>query len=138
MYCIDASVIVNAQLPKEPYSSESKAVLDLIKQRNMKVFLPEVVIPEITSALTRATKDPKIAYEFAMSLRDLSNFSFVPVDSHLANLAAWIISKTNLKGADAIYVALAFDYNLELITLDREQLEKSKKLIKVRKPEGEF
>jgi predicted nucleic acid-binding protein len=134
MYCLDASVIVNAQLPREPYSSKSKAILDLIKQRNLKVFLPEIVIPEITSALTRAIKDSKIAYEFSMSLRSLPNFSFVPVDSHLANLASWIISKTNLKGTDAIYVALAYDYNFELITLNNEQLEKGKKLVKVRKP----
>jgi predicted nucleic acid-binding protein len=58
----------------------------------------------------------------------------VPVDSKLANLASWMIYKTGLRGADAIYVALAYDYNLELITLDKEQLEKGKKLIKVRRP----
>lgn len=134
MYCLDASIIVNAQRPEEPYFSKSKAFLDLIKQKNLKAFLPEIAIPEITSALIRATKNPKTTYKFAMSLRQLSNFSFVPIDSHLANLAAWIISKTNLKSGDAIYVALAFDYNLELITLDKEQLGKGKKLVKVRRP----
>jgi predicted nucleic acid-binding protein len=134
MYCIDASVIVNAHLPKEPYSFKSKAFLDLIKQENAKVFLPEIIIPEIASALKRATENPELAYQFAISLRDIPNFSLVPVDSHLANLAASIVSKTGLKGADAIYVALALDYNLELITLDKDQLERSKGIIKVRKP----
>jgi predicted nucleic acid-binding protein len=49
MYCVDASVIVNAQLPTEPHSYKSKAFLNLIKKGNTKVFLPEVIIPEITS-----------------------------------------------------------------------------------------
>lgn len=91
MYCLDASVIVNAQRPKEPYSSKSRAFLELVREENLKIFLPEIVIPEITSALARATKDPKTAYGFSMALRMLPNFSFVPIDNHLANLAAWII-----------------------------------------------
>ncbi len=52
----------------------------------------------------------------------------------MANLASWVIYRTGLKSGDAIYVALAFDYNLELITLDKEQLEKGKKLVRVRRP----
>ncbi|MBU4332228.1 type II toxin-antitoxin system VapC family toxin [Patescibacteria group bacterium] len=134
MYCIDASVIVNSQRPEELHSSRSGAVFNLIEEKNLKVFLPEIVVPEITSALVRSTRDLKFAYEFSMALRELSNFSFVPIDNHLANLAAWVICKTMLKSSDALYVALAFDYDLELITLDKEQLERGEKLIKVRRP----
>ncbi len=134
MFCIDASVIVSAANPKEPYFSQSKDFLAQIREKDLKVFLPEIIIPEITSGLFRAIGDSKIAYELALFFRNVPNFSFVTVDSRLANLASWVICKTNLKSADAIYVALAFDYNLELITLDKEQLEKSKKLVKVRRP----
>lgn len=134
MHCLDASVIINAQRPSEPYSKQSKDFLEEIKQKKLKVFLPEITIPEITSGLLRGTRNPKIAYEFAVVLRIVPNFSFVPVDTHLANLASWIISKTGLKSADAIYVALTFDYNLTLITLDLDQLNKGKKFVKVRKP----
>lgn len=134
MYCIDASVIVNSQLEREPYHSQSKAFLIMVEEKNLRVFLPEIVIPEITSGILRATKDENSAFQFANNLRSISNFLFVPVDSKLANLASWIICKTSLKSADAIYVALTFDYNLELITLDKEQLEKGKKLVKARRP----
>ena len=134
MYCLDASVIINAARPKEPYSDQSRAFLNQIKEKRLKVFFPEVIIPEITSGLFRATKDPKAAFKLALSLRTIPNFSFVPVDRRLAELASWVICKTNLKGIDAIYIALALDYNLELITLDKEQLEMGSKLVKVRKP----
>lgn len=134
MFCLDASVIINAVRPKESYHLKSKAFLDKVREEKTKIFLPEITIPEITSGLFRATKNPKIAQEFVIALRMLPNFSFVSIDSKLANLASWIICKTDLKSADAIYVALAFDYNLELITLDTEQLEKGKKIIKTRRP----
>jgi len=134
MFCIDASVIVSAANPKDFYFAQSKKFLAQIREKGLKVFLPEIIIPETTSGLLRAIGDQKAVYELALSFRNVPNFSFVVVDSRLANLASWIICKTGLRGADAIYVALAYDYNLELITLDNEQLEKGKKLVKVRKP----
>jgi len=134
MYCIDASVIVNSLMEKESYCSQSKAFLNMVQHKGIKIFLPEIIIPEITSGIFRATKDEDFAFQFAKNLRAIPNFSFVSVDGRLADLASWIICKTNLKGVDAVYVALVFDYNLELITLDKEQLEKGKKLIKVRRP----
>lgn len=134
MYCIDASVIIGSHLEKEPYHVQSKDFLIMIEKKGLKVFLPEIVIPEITSGIFRATKDENFTSQFTKNLRSISNFSFVSIDSRLADLASWIICKTNLKAADAIYVALALDYNLELITLDKEQLEKGKGLIKVRRP----
>jgi len=134
MYCIDASVIVNSLMEKESYCSQSKAFLNMVQEKGIRIFLPEIVIPEITSGIFRATKDENFTFQFTKNLRSILNFSFVSVDSRLADLASWVICKTGLKGADAIYVALAFDYNLELITLDKEQLEKAEKLIKVRRP----
>jgi len=134
MYCLDASVIISAAKPDEFYFEKSKAFLNQIREKEIKVFLPEIIIPEIASGLLRATKNPKISYRLALSLRTVPNFSFVPVDSKLANLASWVVCQIKLKGTDAIYVALAYDYNLELITLDKEQLKRSKKLIKVTRP----
>jgi len=134
MYCIDASVIVNSLMEKESYCSQSKAFLNMVQEKGIRTFLPEIVIPEITSGIFRATKDENFTFQFTKNLRSILNFSFDSVDSRLADLASWVICKTGLKGADAIYVALAFDYNLELITLDKEQLEKAEKLIKVRRP----
>lgn len=132
MFCIDASVIISALSPKEPYFLKSKDFLDQVKERNIKVFLPEIIIPEITSGLFRAIGNSKIVYELALSFRNIPNFSFVPVDRRLADLASWVICKTGLKSGDAIYIALVFDYNLELVTLDKAQFKKGKKLIKVK------
>lgn len=134
MYCLDASVIINAQRPTEPHAQASRAFFEIIKREQHKVFLPEIAIPEITAGLYRGTKDPELAYEFAMALRDLPNLSFVSVDRGLADLAARLIRETGLRGADAIYLALAQDYGLALVTLDKDQLQHGKRFVVVRRP----
>lgn len=49
MYCLDASVIVSSQLKKEPFHNRSRKLLNQIKNKNIRIFLPEIAIPEITS-----------------------------------------------------------------------------------------
>lgn len=134
MFCIDASVIISAAHGGEPYSERSKAFLDKVRSKRLKVFLPEIAIPEIASGLFRATKRADFSLEFISSLRLVPNFSFVPLDSRLANLAAEVAVKTYLRSADAIYVALALDYGLRLISLDREQISKGGKVASVIEP----
>jgi len=134
MYCIDASVILSAIRPKELLSAKSQSFLNSLKQNELKVFCPEIIVSEIASGLFRATKDAYLSRDFSLAIRDLPNFSFVAVDSRLVDLAVWVIMETGLRGADAIYVALAYDYQLELITLDKEQLQKGGKIIKTRTP----
>jgi predicted nucleic acid-binding protein len=46
MYCIDASVIINSQLKREPHHNQSKAFLIMVEEKNLRVFLPEIIIPE--------------------------------------------------------------------------------------------
>lgn len=134
MFCIDASVIISAAKPSEPASDASAAFLNSVRDESTKVFLPEIVIAEIAAWLFRATRRADFSYAFAHDLRDIPNFSFVTVDARLADLAAAMAVRTGLRSADAIYVALAYDYNLILITLDRDQISKTQDLIAVRKP----
>lgn len=134
MYCVDASVIISAARLIEPYSERSKAFLDGIRAKHSKVFLPEILLLEVAAALIRATKDARFSFQFSRSLRRIEYFSFVPIDSRLTDSALKIIVDTGLRGPDAIYVALAVEYGLTLITLDEEQTEKGKKFANVQKP----
>ena len=134
MFCIDASVIISAAHDTEIYSEASQEFLSRLREEKLKAFLPELVMPEIASGLLRATKNVKFAYEFVDSLRAIPNFAFVPLDRTLSDAAVNVIIATGLKGADAVYVALALNYNLTLVTLDKDQLLRSRNLIAVRKP----
>ncbi|HEX9721731.1 MAG TPA: type II toxin-antitoxin system VapC family toxin [Candidatus Paceibacterota bacterium] len=134
MFCVDASVFLSAAKGDEPYSKQSKGFLDSVESEGHKMLVPEILIPEVASGLFRATKNSKFSLEFVGALRGLPNCTFVPVDGRLADRAAKIICETGLRGADAIYVALAFEYAVPLVTLDKEQFEKGKKVIDVVSP----
>lgn len=134
MFCVDASVIISAARGQESRSEDSKAFLDSIKETEINIFLPESAVAEIASGLIRATKNENFSREFIYALKNLPNFSFVPVDGSLIDLAVDVIFYTGLRSADAIYVALARKYGLTLITLDREQLARGGKIVEVREP----
>ena len=50
--------------------------------------------------------------------------SFIPFDSDLASNAEAIAQNFFLRGADALYIALARRMNAPLVTLDSEMLER--------------
>lgn len=134
MFCIDASVIISAARDTEADSNRSVAFLNTIRQERQRVFLPEIAITEVASGLFRATKDAAFSKTFANTFRAVPNVICVSVDRRLTDSAIDIICKTGLRSADALYVALAYEYHLTLITLDREQLRKGKTIVSARLP----
>jgi predicted nucleic acid-binding protein len=56
------------------------------------------------------------------------------VDHDLAQAAARLAADHALRGADAVYMALALELSLPLITLDNEQLTRSSGVITASKP----
>jgi predicted nucleic acid-binding protein len=135
MYVIDSSIFLSGFFDHEPYHKESQKCLRYFKENpSVSVFLPEFVIPEIGCVISRIIKKSKLGIEFAKSLRGFVNFKFIPVDRYIADLSLEIGSFLNLKGADAIFVAVAYNFNSTLISSDKEHLEKAKRLIKVIHP----
>ena len=134
MFCIDASVIISGARGGEPYSNRSREFLNGVREEQQRVFLPEIAVPEVASGLMRGTKDAIFTKSFIESLRALPNFVFVAIDSRLADRAAHIAISTELRSADAIYVALAAEYNLTLVSLDRDQLKKGKHIVTTIEP----
>ena len=131
MKVLDASLIASSFLEKEKWHKEAKLFLERLISRGETIILPELILPEVASAISRGTKNPDYAIGFCKELRRLPNFIFVPVDESLSDIAVEIASKYFLKGADSIYVALAYRYNAELVTLDQKQSDKASKLVKV-------
>jgi predicted nucleic acid-binding protein len=48
----------------------------------------------------------------------------VPLDGALADRAAHLAATARLRGADAVYAAVAQQYATTLVTLDRQQLDR--------------
>jgi len=93
-----------------------------------------LVLPEIVSALSRKQGNSESALQLAREIKSLPNITLIAVDESIADLAVEIAANNRLRGSDAIYAAVALRFGTELITLDREQLDRLPKVLSVREP----
>ena len=131
---IDATVFVSAFTPTEPAHQASKAFMLNLREQSIPIIVPVLVLPEISAALARGQGKPKLGLAFVQELRNFPNTTFINVDESIADLAVEIAANNRLRGSDAIYAAVALRFGTELITLDREQLDRLPKVLSVREP----
>lgn len=122
MYTVDASVWVNSFDKRESGHEMSRRFLDLLREQKLSVTVPNLVLVEVAGAISRTRSDPAQATAFATSLLRLANVSFIPLDSLHAQLAQDLAAKHGLRGADAVYAAVAKQTSTTLVTLDNEHL----------------
>ena len=131
---IDASVFVSAFTPTEPAHQVSKVFMLNIREQSIPIIVPVLVLPEISAALSGGQNKPELGKAFAQELRNFPNTTFIHVDETVANLAVEIAANNRLRGSDAVYAAVVLRFGTELITLDREQLDRLSKVLSVRSP----
>jgi predicted nucleic acid-binding protein len=131
---IDASVFVSAFMPTEPAHRASKQFMLSVRKQSIPIIVPYLVLPEISAALARGHGKPDAAKAFVLELRNLPGITFVDLDENIASLAVDIAANHRLRGSDAVYGAVALRFGSELITLDKEQLNRLAKLISVHVP----
>jgi predicted nucleic acid-binding protein len=131
---IDASVFVSAFTPTEPAYQASKSFMLNVREQSILIIVPVLVLPEISAALSRGQGKPELGKAFVQELRNFPNTTFIDIDETVASLAVDVAANNRLRGSDAIYAAVALRFGTELITLDREQLDRLPKVLAVRAP----
>ena len=121
---IDSSVFVSAARPSEIGHAESTAFLTWVRNTRPRLFLPTLVLAEVAAALSRTGSEAGLAQQYAMAVGQLPNTVMVALDEGLARQSAALGAQHRLRGADAVYLASAALFAAELVTLDREQLER--------------
>ena len=134
-YTVDASVFVNAFNPHEKGHADSLAVLAKIQERGDPVIVPTLLLPEIASAVARASDDNAGALQYANATAGLPHLTLVTVSPTLARQAAELAATRRLRGADALYVAVARRYGTTLVSLDEEQRSRGSAVVACQTPE---
>jgi predicted nucleic acid-binding protein len=134
MYTIDASVHVSAVNPTEADSADSQAFLAWIRQHRRPMFCPTLLLIEVAAAVARAIDDSERAIALATTLRGWSGQTLVALDEALSDRAVQLAATVRLRGADAVYAAVAQQYGTILVTLDRQQLERLSPIVRTLRP----
>jgi predicted nucleic acid-binding protein len=134
MFTVDTSVHINALNPAEEGSSDSQAFLEGLFGYPWPVYSPTVLLVEVAAAVARVFDDTERGLTVARAVRDLPGQIWVPLDKSLADEAGRLAAERRVRGADAIYAAVAHRYGSSLITWDRQQLERLQSTLPVLTP----
>jgi predicted nucleic acid-binding protein len=98
------------------------------------IFLaPTLLVPE-TAAVSRLTGQPSLAHLAMRELYSMPEMRLAPVDQGLIDEAADLAADLGLRGADAVFVALARLLGIPLVTFDNEQLSRPTSVIATIRP----
>jgi predicted nucleic acid-binding protein len=131
---VDASVFVNALSPDEDRSDESAKFISQLKQEGVIFIQPSLFIPEVVASIARKQDSAEIALEILNDFKKFPKLTLVGLDDDFADFASEVAANNRLRGSNAIYAAVALRFGTELITLDREQLDRLPKVLSVRAP----
>ncbi|MDD4652057.1 MAG: type II toxin-antitoxin system VapC family toxin [Methanothrix sp.] len=130
---IDASVFVSAARPSEKQYPLSYRFLHRVK--GSRIFCPTLVLAECGAAIARPIGDSRLSRRLVNLIKHFPGMTQVALDLPLAFRAAEIAIENRLRGADAVYVAVAEDFDSVLVSWDEEMLERCPESVLAMSPE---
>ena len=131
---VDASVVVSRLVPHDVHHAASRAWLARHVADGGLVIAPMLLLPEVAGAVARRTGAPRLARGAVEAVLRLPGLRLVPLDDGLARSAAGLAGRLRLRGADAIYIAVAATLHVPLVTWDVEQRERATRIVEVLAP----
>jgi len=122
---VDASVWVSRLVPQDEFHDKVTAFLENQRNDGAQFISPTLLLAEVGGAVSRRTKDPDLAKKAVDQLQNLPGLRLVQMEDDLIQQAAQLAAELSLRGANSVYVAVAHQLHLPLVTLDIEQRERS-------------
>ena len=127
---VDASIwvarLVSADVFYEPVKEWMYARLEDDDQ----FLAPSLLLAEIGGAISRRTTS-SLGLKAIEQVQSLPGLQLIEMEHALIRDAARLAAELGLRGADAIYIAVAARLDLPLITLDIDQKARAAKRVKV-------
>ena len=100
--------------------------------KRLRLYPPDDAGPgplEVAGAVSRRTQNIADAHAAASQLHTLPFLQLIPLEASLVQDATDLAADLGLRGADALYVALARQLGVPLVSFDHEQLTRPALLI---------
>jgi len=134
MLSVDANVFVSASSLADVFHTESDGFLGRVRRSRLPLYCPTLILPETASGIIRPTGNTIATQVAVRSVETFPGMRFVTLTEMRAQTAANIALTCRLRGADAIYVAVAQEFGTTLITWDAEMLTRGAQAVTVMTP----
>jgi len=128
---LDASIWVSRLVSQDEFHAAVKSWIEDQRQAGVQFLSPALLLAEVGGAISRRTGDPVLSRQAIHQLETLPGLRLVEMDSDLIHEAAGLAAELGLRGADSVYVAVASQLHLPLVTLDVDQRERAEGKISV-------
>ena len=134
MPVIDASVYVALANDGDPYHDRCFKWFESSVREQQPMAAPGLLLVEVAASIRRLTGSSKLAHRVLSELQEDELIELYPLTAARSEAAAKLAASIGVRGADAVYLALAEELGEALITLDRQQLERSRGVVDVARP----
>ncbi len=124
-------MIIAALRKQEVHHEAAKNLLETIKDGGHIAIEPYIVLIEIVAAIKRRTGSTELAKRVKNDFLAIDTINFMDLESTRASDASEIAMNLGVRGMDAIVIQIAKEFNIPLITLDKEMIEKAKSFIHI-------
>jgi len=122
---IDASVWVSWLMPQDSNHALSMQWMNRYTNAGGLLVAPALLLIEVSAAITRQSGQSILARQAVTYLQSVSQMRIVPIDSVLVDDACDIAADLSLRAGDAVYVAVARQMTIPLVSWDRQQLQRA-------------
>jgi predicted nucleic acid-binding protein len=134
MIVTDASVWVSHLIAQEVNHSVSRRWLTETVNQSEVIAAPALMLAEVSGAIARRTGHTDLGHKALNHILSTPELRLVYTDSELGMLAARLAADHHLRGADALYVAVAAYLDIPLISWDQQQLDRAVEIVKGFRP----
>lgn len=126
---VDASVWISNLLAHDSNHTSAVTWVDNHLRGGGRLVAPIMLVLETAGAVVRIAQDKRLARQVVGHLYLLPHLQLVPINQVLIDDAADIAITFGLRGPDALYVAVAKQLGIPLVTFDQEQLTRPASII---------
>lgn len=123
-------------MPEDAFHQASRTWLIERTTAGTVLVAPTIMLAEVAGSIARRTNNEQLGYQIVQQIRRLPTLQSVAVDDALGQMTAQIASTYRLRGADAIYLAVAQRLQIPLVSWDRQQLERAAGVVMTYRPGG--
>lgn len=134
MIVLDASVWISSIRGDEVHHQASRRWWATWRDTGIPVIVPAHFLAEVAGTIARALDSE---FDGIAAMRDVLNEPLItpaPLTNTIAEAAARAAARCRVRAGDALYVALAEELGVPLITWDDQLLDRARVLVDVRRP----
>lgn len=135
MFVVDASVWVSLFIVHDAHHVATRRWLDQAIARDEAISAPISMLAELGGAVARRLTDSLAGRQAVHAVLQLPNVRLEPIDEGLGRFGGELAADLRVRGADALYLALAVRLPAPLVTWDQKQRERGSRVVRTLSPD---